>query len=105
MTVTQGIEAGVMRRHQLISDFMDQHIIPLSADIDVRGLGCIWGIDVHTSEASSAIQRACFDNGVILERAGRDNGVVKIMPSLVIPDDTLMDGLGIIRDCVAAQLS
>ncbi|MCL2784990.1 MAG: diaminobutyrate--2-oxoglutarate transaminase [Propionibacteriaceae bacterium] len=105
LTLDQDVEAGVMRRHQVVSDFMAAEIAPLSGDITVRGLGMIWGIDVQTSEASSAITRACFNKGLILERAGRDNGVVKIMPSLVIPEETLLEGLGIVRDCLATQLS
>jgi len=35
---------------------------------------------------------------LIVERVGRDNNVLKIMPPLVIEDDLLIRGLEIIRD-------
>ena len=40
---------------------------------------------------------ACFKNGLICERVGRDNAVLKLMPPLVIPDEQLMAGLQILK--------
>ena len=40
---------------------------------------------------------ACFKNGLIIERVGRNNNVLKIMPPLVIEDDLLLAGLAIIK--------
>lgn len=45
-----------------------------------------------------AICNKCFEKGLIMERAGRDNNVLKLMPALVATDDELMRGLDIIRD-------
>ena len=36
--------------------------------------------------------------GLIIERAGRKNEVVKIMPPLVIEDELLLKGLNILKD-------
>ena len=43
------------------------------------------------------LMAACFRNGLIIERVGRDNNVLKIMPPLVIEDELLLRGLEIIR--------
>ncbi|MCL2482708.1 MAG: aspartate aminotransferase family protein [Propionibacteriaceae bacterium] len=104
ITVDQDIEAGARRRGQIVQDFLTREVATLDDSIDIRGLGMIWGIDVHEDALSAQISRACFDHGVILERAGRKNGVVKLMPSLVIPDEILVEGLGVIRDAVVEVL-
>ncbi|MCL2736088.1 MAG: aspartate aminotransferase family protein [Propionibacteriaceae bacterium] len=101
LTIDQQVEAGTVRRGQIVSDFLTREVAPLDDSIQVRGLGLIWGIDVAEEELAQKISRACFDKGVILERAGRKNAVVKLMPSLVIPDEVLVEGLGVIRDAVA----
>jgi len=104
ITLDQGIEAGVRHRGEIIGDFLNREIAKRWDGVEVRGIGCIWGIDVHDDATAAKTSRACFDHGLILERAGRKNGVVKLMPSLVIPDDTLLEGLGIIRDALATIL-
>ena len=99
ITVDENIEAGVMRRHQIVSDFLSTEIS--REGIDFRGLGLIWGVDVHDGTTATAIVKRCFERGLILERAGREGGVLKIMPSLVIEDEILIEGLGIIRESIA----
>ena len=60
----------------------------------------MWGIEMNKNAMSKAVQQACFKRGLVLERAGRDDSVVKIMPSLVIPMDTLKKGLEIVKEAV-----
>ena len=43
---------------------------------------------------------ACFRNGLIIERVGRENNVLKIMPPLVIEDELLLKGLEIIKKSI-----
>ena len=43
----------------------------------------------------------CFKNGLIVERAGRNNSVVKLMPALTIDDETLIKGLNILKETIA----
>ena len=69
-------------------------------NVEIRGIGLIWGIDVHSEELSKKIVNECFNNGLILERAGRENSVVKIMPPLTIDNDTLLKGLEILSKAV-----
>jgi diaminobutyrate-2-oxoglutarate transaminase len=49
---------------------------------------------------SRAIVKECFENGLIVERAGRNNDVVKLMPGLLIDEETLRKGLKIFVNAV-----
>ena len=97
------VEAEVKRKEQIVRDFMEREIEPLG--VKVRGIGLIWGIEMADGEASAAVSKACFDKGLIIERAGRDNNVVKLMPALTIPDDQLQRGLEIIAESVREVLA
>ena len=92
------IENEVMRKSLIIKDYLETHIDTSKADI--RGIGMVLGIDVHTGELSGKITKACFEHGVIIERAGRDNSVVKLMPALTMTDEQLVRGMEIICNCV-----
>ena len=68
--------------------------------MEVRGIGLIWGLDVHDEALAKNISKEAFKAGLIVERAGRKNEVVKIMPPLVIEDDVLKKGLEIFKESV-----
>lgn len=101
--LSNNIEAEVKRKEAIISDFLNKNI--KRDGVEIRGIGCVWGIDVGTDEKAAAISKKCFEKGVIIERAGRDNCVVKPMPALTIPDDLLMKGLEIIKEACDEVLS
>jgi diaminobutyrate-2-oxoglutarate transaminase len=108
LSLAEDVPAGAARRGETIGAYLAEHVAGLLTgvpDAEIRGIGCIWGIDVHSGETASAIARACFENGVILERAGRDNGVIKLMPSLLIPDEQLLAGLDVLRNAIAKVLA
>ncbi len=100
------VEKGVKEREVVIKAALEK-IIEKHKDenLEMRGLGCMWGIEMHTNAKSRAVMQECFKNGLILERAGRDDSVVKLMPSLVIPMDLLEKGLQIVSDAVDTVLA
>ena len=100
------VEKGVKEREVVIKAALEK-IIEKHKDenLEMRGLGCMWGIEMHTNAKSRAVMLECFKNGLILERAGRDDSVVKLMPSLVIPMDLLEKGLQIVADAVDTVLA
>ena len=65
---------------------------------DVRGRGLMWGLEIVDRDGPAdslgslpadgararAIQRACLDNGLILETGGRNGAVVRLLPPLII---------------------
>ena len=98
------IEDEVQRKSAIVKDFLVNEIKPLGKDIDIRGIGLCWAIDVHSGDVSKKIARRCFNNGLVLERSGRGSSSVKVMPALTIPDDALMKGLGILKAAAAEEL-
>ena len=98
--VNDGIENEVKRKGELVKEFLQKEICALDSRIIFRGLGLIWGIDFSGFEVdmTKPLIAACFRNGLIIERVGRNNNVLKIMPPLVIEDSLLIKGLEIIRD-------
>lgn len=77
--------------------------------IKVRGIGFLWGVDFwrfdQAGETARQVQRRCFEKGLIVERVGRGNTVIKLMPDLLIEEGTLRRGLDILREAVAEVIA
>jgi diaminobutyrate-2-oxoglutarate transaminase len=73
-------------------------IVPFS----VSGKGFLWGLTFDDNEAASAVVSAAFRSGLIVEACGEDDRTVKLLPSLVLDDDELSLGLGLLSDAVRA---
>jgi diaminobutyrate-2-oxoglutarate transaminase len=70
-----------------------------------RGRGMVLGLDTAAAGGparAKAIQRCCFDHGLVLELCGRDDSVVKLLPPLTIETDELNRGISVVRDAFAA---
>lgn len=96
--LNEKVEKQVKEKEKIVEKYLNENI--KFNNVDIRGIGLIWGIDVHSEELSRKIVGECFDNGLILERAGRQNSVVKIMPPLTIDEDTLLKGLAILNNAI-----
>ena len=73
--------------------------------LSTRGRGMVVGIDTtHAGGPSraAAIQRGCFDAGLILETCGRADEVIKITPPLTITRADLDRGLSTLREAIVA---
>ncbi len=94
-----GLSAEVMRKGAIVREALSG----LDPEIEVRGLGLIWGVDLANAggpRRAESVARRCFENGLVLERCGRDDTVIKLLPPLVIDDDQLGEGLGILRSAL-----
>lgn len=100
--VEENLEAEVQRKGKVVSDFLQNRIAPLDSRIQYRGIGLIWGVDfsLFPDDMTKPLIAACFKNGLIVERVGRDNNVLKLMPPLVISDELLVKGLEILEASV-----
>lgn len=94
------IEKEVQRKEKIVSEFLEKEIKPLNEKFEIRGIGLIWGIETHDGKLAKEISQECFKNGLIVERAGRNNSVVKLMPALTIDDNTLIKGLSILKKII-----
>ena len=70
----------------------------------VRGRGMINGIEFTNKDTASEIAREAFDRGLIVETAGTQDEVLKILPPLTISDDALQQGLEIITESAQSVL-
>jgi hypothetical protein len=101
------VEEGVRRKSAIIKEYLDK-VAAMDSRLEIRGIGFLWGVDcnkVKPDVISKAISRECFDNGLICERAGRNNDVVKLMPCLLADEETLRKGLEIFVSAVRKALS
>ncbi|GAB4321538.1 MAG: diaminobutyrate--2-oxoglutarate transaminase [Dehalococcoidia bacterium] len=67
-----------------------------------RGRGMIQGLYCEVPGLASKVTRAAFERGLIIETSGPEDEVVKLLPPLVIDDETLQQGLDIIEASFAA---
>lgn len=98
----------VKRKEAIVEAFIKNEILPLDARLSYRGIGLMWGIDCEKlggDKFSKAVITSCFHKGLILERAGRDSCVVKMMPALVIEDELLLKGLNIVKEAFKEVLA
>jgi diaminobutyrate-2-oxoglutarate transaminase len=67
---------------------------------DLRGTGLIQGMSTTVPEAASAVTRAAFGRGLVIETAGPADEVVKLLPPLVVTDGQIEQALDILSDSV-----
>jgi len=97
------LDREVTRKGELVRAFLEREIKSLDPRLQVRGIGLAWGVDFNAlphADVSKAVVRDCFEHGLIAERAGRGDNVIKIMPPLVITDDELAAGLAIFKEAM-----
>lgn len=96
------LDVEVKRKEKIVADFFQSEIQPLDSRISYRGIGLIWGLDFSEfkEDMTKKLIAASFRNGLIVERVGRDNKVLKVMPPLVIEDEVLLAGLEILKKSV-----
>ena len=104
--VENGLDAEVRRKGELVNKFIAEEICPMDSRLSYRGIGLLWGIDfgAFPGDPVKALVGACFRNGVIAERVGRDNSVLKLMPALTISDELLLEGLRRVKKAIAEIL-
>ena len=98
--------AQVKKKEAIIREFMETEILPLDSRLSVRGIGMIWGIEFEKIDykLSKVASMRCFENGLLIERAGRRDSVLKPMPALTIPEEDLRKGLAIVKEAVEYAL-
>ena len=106
MFVEENIEEETKRKAEIFRNFLENEILPMDNRLSYRGIGMIWGLDFakFPGDMTKPLIAECFKNGLILERVGRDNNVLKLMPPVIIPDNLLLEGLQILKKSLAAIL-
>ncbi|MEH2375576.1 diaminobutyrate--2-oxoglutarate transaminase [Nostoc sp.] len=105
---SNNLEQDVKIKEFFLKNFITKEIASISEKIKVRGLGMIWGIDVAKFGGGSLakqITSRCFELGLIVERVGRDDSVIKILPPLTIEIPILQKGCSIIKQAFEEVIS
>ncbi len=79
-------------------------VCPIDERITIRGVGLMWGVDVAAIDPTGAlaklVSQQCFADGLVIERVGRNDTVLKILPPLVVTPEQLDQGLMILAGAV-----
>jgi len=106
--VDNNVDLGVKKKGTIVRTFIEEEILPMDSRIELRGIGLIWGIDfakLGDPDLSHRIADKCFEKNMIIERAGRGDSVLKLLPPLVISDEDLLKGLEIIKEAISEELN
>ncbi len=74
-------------------------------DAKVRGKGLIYGLEIPQRGFSANLAKTCFKHGLVIELSGAEDEVLKVLPPLVIDEETLKEGLSIIDKAIEQLLS
>ncbi len=75
------------------------------AGAEVRGRGLIQGLAFDDPSVASRVSTECFRRGLVIETAGVDSQVLKLLPPLTIGERELAYGLEVIADAVEVVLT
>lgn len=105
--LNEHVEDAVREREQIVAKFMREEIEMIDSRIATRGIGLLWGVDFGAFEGdvAKAVITEAFKNGLIVERVGRRDSVVKVMPELKVPLETLEKGLQILAQSIRNVVS
>jgi 4-aminobutyrate aminotransferase/(S)-3-amino-2-methylpropionate transaminase len=107
-------DPGFLRRAAQVGERIADFCRELQAEYpvigDVRGLGAMVAMELvkhrDTKEPASAevaeVIKYAYEHGLILLKAGRHGNVLRFLPPLVITDEQLDEGLGVLREAIAA---
>ena len=102
----EDLEKQVEEKAKLVSDYIKTRLLPLDSRLTHRGLGLIQGIDFSgVGDVCGSVQRACFESGLIIERCGPSDCVLKLMPALTVTPQELREGLEIIENAMKKVLA
>lgn len=94
-----------------IEQFLLERILPLDNRLMIRGMGMIWGVDCSAvaDGLAETLSAKCFERGLVIETAGRNDSVLKFLPPLNIQADLLESGCLIVeqalKDCLYNEYS
>jgi len=71
-------------------------IVEMYYTLELRGRGFIFGLACLNRDIAGKIKHHCFNMGLMLETCGPHGNILKILPPLIIDENTLFKGLSIL---------
>jgi len=98
------LEKSVIAKGRMATERLQKLLRNTGVKGEVRGRGLILGVAFEDAEFAGLISAACFERGLIIETAGVNDEVLKLLPSLTISEEELAHGLDIIEQAWKATL-
>lgn len=95
---------GVKRMGEIMRSRLEAVASGYGNGFAVRGRGMALGFDCGATEIAEFTTRNAFSKGLIVERCGPDDQVVKFLPALTIDNETLNRGLEIFEESLGEAL-
>lgn len=102
---TAELQDAVAHKSGIAQERLDQMLRKQGAEATVRGRGLIQGVDFADASLAARISQACFERGLVIETAGIDDQVLKLLPSLTLSETELLHGLDTIEASLHAVLN
>lgn len=89
---------GVQRMGELLRNRLEAIASHHGNSCAVRGRGMVLGFDCQAAGIADVTTRKAFEKGLMLERCGPEDQVIKFLPALTIDDETLNRGIEIFEE-------
>lgn len=99
------LQQAVAKKERMVQKHLQKMVAKHVPGAQVRGRGLIWGVEFGDAGLAARVSKACFERGLIIETAGIDDQVLKLLPSLTITEEELQHGLGVIESSLVAVLT
>ncbi|MCP4347095.1 MAG: diaminobutyrate--2-oxoglutarate transaminase [Desulfobacterales bacterium] len=97
---TDEFSKSIMEKSEIVSRRLDELSKKYPKAIkEVRGRGLMWGIECAIDGLAGRLSKEAFERGLVIEKTGREDQVLKLMPALTIDESGLTEGLNIIEEC------
>jgi diaminobutyrate-2-oxoglutarate transaminase len=96
------LEEMVREREAFVDGLLRRELASFGDRLAIRGRGLIWGVDLSgfPEQSASKVSRLCFENHLVIETAGRNGTVLKLLPPLNIDLNVLERGCRILVEAI-----
>lgn len=75
-----------------------------SLGFSIKGRGMMLGIDVSCGEFAGKVTKRCFEKGLIIERSGQDDEVIKFLMPLTVELQNMQKGLSMLSESINEEI-
>lgn len=95
---------GVQRTGELLRNRLEAIASEHGKSFAVRGRGMVLGFDCQAAGIADATTSRAFEKGLMIERCGPEDQVIKFLPALTIDHETLNQGIEIFEESLKETL-